>query len=279
MVEEDRAGRAGHGRVHVGVGEHDVRRLAAQLQRDLLQVARRGLDDQLADLGGAGEGDLVDVRVRGQRRAGRLAVAGHDVDHAVGKPASMISSPRRSAVSGVCSAGLSTTVLPAGQRRPQLPGGHQQREVPRDDLPDHADRLAQRVGVEHRARGVGHRQRDRVALDLGGPAGHVVEQLGGQRHVDRAGDADRLAVVEGLQLGELLQVLDDQVAELPDQPPPLGRRSSPATARSRTPAAPPAPPGRCRPRRPARTRPAARRWPDYGSGRSAPTSPSPTSRQ
>ena len=34
--------------------------------------------------------------------------------------------------------------------RAELPGGHQQREVPRDDLPDHAERLAQRVGVEVR---------------------------------------------------------------------------------------------------------------------------------
>ena len=33
------------------------------------------------DLGGAGEGDLVHVRVRDQRRAGR-AGAGDDVDHA-----------------------------------------------------------------------------------------------------------------------------------------------------------------------------------------------------
>ena len=121
--------------------------LAAQLQGDLLQVARRGLHDQLADLGGAGEGDLS-TSVGGQRRAGRLAEAGDDVDHAGGKPASAISSPSRSAVSGVCSAGLSTTVLPVASAGPELPGRHQQREVPGDDLADHADRLAQGVGVE-----------------------------------------------------------------------------------------------------------------------------------
>ena len=51
----------------------------------LLQVARRGLHDQLAHFGRAGEGDLVDVGMRGQRRAGRFAKAGHDIDHAVGK--------------------------------------------------------------------------------------------------------------------------------------------------------------------------------------------------
>ena len=127
-----------------------------------------------------------------------------------------------------------------GQGGTQFPGRHQQREVPRDDLSHHAQRFPQRVRVVHRAGRVGHRQRDRVALDLVGPAGHVLEQLGGQRHIDRAGDADRLAVVEGFQLGELLQVLEDQVAEPPDQPPALRWRSSPARARFRTPAARPA---------------------------------------
>ena len=99
----------------------------------------------------------------------------------VGKPASAISSPSRSAVSGVCSAGLSTTVQPVRQRRAELPRGHQQREIPRDDLAAHAHRLAQRVGVPVRAGHVRHRDVDAVALELGG--GHVVEHVGGERHV------------------------------------------------------------------------------------------------
>ena len=58
------------------------------------------------------------------------------------------SSPRRSAVSGVCSAGLSTIVQPAASAGAELPCRHQQREVPRDDLPAYADRLLARV-TEH----------------------------------------------------------------------------------------------------------------------------------
>ena len=62
VVEEDGAGRAGDGRAQIGVGQNDVGRLAAQFERDLLEVALGGrLDDQAADLGRAGEGDLVDV--------------------------------------------------------------------------------------------------------------------------------------------------------------------------------------------------------------------------
>ena len=70
VVEEDRVGRARDRRLQVGVGVDDVGRLAAELQADLLQVAGGRLDDQLADLGRAGERDLVDVVVGGERRAG-----------------------------------------------------------------------------------------------------------------------------------------------------------------------------------------------------------------
>jgi hypothetical protein len=53
----------------VGVGEHDVGALAAQLQLEPLEVAGGGPHDLAADLGRAGEGDLLDVRVGGQPRA------------------------------------------------------------------------------------------------------------------------------------------------------------------------------------------------------------------
>jgi len=59
VVEEDRVGGALDG-VRPGVVENDVGALAAELQGQLLQVAGPGgRDDQLADLGGTGEGDLV----------------------------------------------------------------------------------------------------------------------------------------------------------------------------------------------------------------------------
>ena len=77
-----------------------------------LPAARGGLADDAADLGRAGEGDLVDAGMRDQRLAG-AAVAGDDVDHARRQP-DLARTARRSAsaVSEVNSAGLSTTVLP-----------------------------------------------------------------------------------------------------------------------------------------------------------------------
>ena len=83
-----------------------------------------------------------------------------------------------------------------GQRRGDLPRQHQQREVPRDDLAGHAER----------ARG---RAEARV-VELVGPARVVEEVRRGQRDVDVAGLADRLAVVQRLEDGELAGALLQQ---------------------------------------------------------------------
>ena len=106
-----------------------------------------------------------------------------------GSPACWQTSASSSAVSGVVSAGLSTQVLPVGERGRQLPRGHQQREVPRDHLAGDAERARLRAqpGV----------------LQLVRPARVVEEMRSGERDVDVAGFLDRLAVVEALQHREL----------------------------------------------------------------------------
>ncbi len=57
----------------------------------------------------------------------------------------MISSPTRKAVKRRLLGGLHDDGVAGGQRRSQLPRLHQQREIPGNDLPDHADRLVPRV--------------------------------------------------------------------------------------------------------------------------------------
>ena len=82
-------------------------------------------------------------------------------------------------------------------RRRELPRRHQQRIVPRDDLPGDADRLAQREA--HRV--VGHR--DDVAVNLRRQAAVVLEAGGDVGDVELGFD-DRLAGVARLELGELV---------------------------------------------------------------------------
>ena len=143
LVEEDAVDDALDGLVERGVVEDDVGRLAAELERDPLVGAGDGPRDRLADLGRAGERDLVDVGVPDQRLAGP-AGAGDDVDDArrqVGLLADLREQQRgqRRGLGRLEHHGVA-----AGERGRDLPGQHQQREVPRDDLAGHAERRARR---------------------------------------------------------------------------------------------------------------------------------------
>jgi hypothetical protein len=82
--------------------------------------------------------------MRGERGAGLRPVAIDEVDTPSGTPASWQSSTRRIAVSGVSSAGFSTSVQPVASAGAIFSIRHRQRRVPRRDRADHADRLAQR---------------------------------------------------------------------------------------------------------------------------------------
>ncbi len=76
-------------------------------------------DDLAPGHGRSGEADLGDARMLGEILAGRVAVARHDIDHALGEADLAPPAPRRADVdSGVSSAGFSTIVLPAASAGP-----------------------------------------------------------------------------------------------------------------------------------------------------------------
>ena len=111
----------------------------------------------------------------------------------------------------------------------------------------------------------GRADRDDVALDLRRPAGEVARGARRvARDVDRARELDRLAVVERLDLRELVAVRLDQLGELRDPRAAVGgAHRAPRRSPRRTPRAP-----RRRPRRRRRRRPARRSaigWPVAGS--------------
>ena len=102
-------------------------------------------------------------------RARRFAEAGDDVDDA-GRKAGVVESWRQLQHRQRRLLGrLEHHRAARADRRRELPRGHQQRVVPRDDLPGDADRLAQREA--HRVVGDGHD----VAVDLGREAAVVLE--------------------------------------------------------------------------------------------------------
>ena len=114
-----------------------------------------------------------------------------------------------SVVTGVVSAGLSTIVLPAGERRADLPDRHHHRVVPGRDLADDADRLAadhRGVALEVLAGG--------AALEVAGGAGEEAQVVDHERDLVLVEGLARLAGVGGLEVGDLLGALLDRVGEL-----------------------------------------------------------------
>ena len=110
------------------------------------------LHDQPASRGLAGERDLGDPLVLRQRLAALDAEAVDDIEHARRQEIADHVHQHHDAHRRLLG-GLEHDAVAGGQRRSQLPDRHQQREVPRDDLADDAQRLVEVVG-------------DRVVVDL-----------------------------------------------------------------------------------------------------------------
>ena len=80
----DAIGDAVGGSLQIGIGENDLRTLAAQFEPDALDAAGGDLAKLRADAHRAGEGDHVGPRIFREDLAGRIAIAGDDVEDAVG---------------------------------------------------------------------------------------------------------------------------------------------------------------------------------------------------
>src|ERR1700733_7506639 len=154
MVEEYGVRCTGDGDVQIGVLEDDVRGLASKFQGHMLQVLRGGLDDELADLSRSREGDLVDSRMPCQRGACRFAEARDDVYHAIGKTRLLHNFAEAQRREGRFLRHLEHYGTTRGKRRGQLPGSHEQREVPGDNLSHDTDWLRSCVRVVLDARRV-----------------------------------------------------------------------------------------------------------------------------
>ncbi len=203
--------------VEVGVVENDLRRFAAQLERDAGEVLGGGVRDQLADRGRAGEGDLVHAGMTDQRGSDLRSPAGEDVEHARRETRLLDKSGQRERAYGRIVARLRDHGAPGRQGRRELPRQQEQRRVPRHDRRDHTERLV--AGVHEEVRLV---SRDHLALDLVSKPGEVVEPLGQRRHL-ACHLAQQLAVVLGLQFRESVGVARDQVGQPAQQPTAVGR--------------------------------------------------------
>ncbi len=164
--------------------------------------SRRRLGHQPPGDGGAGEGDVIDARMGGERGAGVVPIAGDDVERTGGEAnlrGELGEAEDRQA--GIL--GRLHHARVAGRER-GADGAPEDlhRVVPRDDVPGDAVRLAQ---GEHR---VARLVRQRLAVQLVAGAAVVLEVAGQGGGVDPRG-LERLAGVTRLELRELLVALGD----------------------------------------------------------------------
>ena len=126
------------------VGEENIRRLAAEFEGNALHGICGLLHDNLSDRSTAGESNLVYVRMLHQRRTAGLAEAGDNVDHSgrqanISQPVRHFQRRKRSLLGRLQHAGTARS-----QRGSKLPGGHQQRIIPRNNLPRDPDWFLER---------------------------------------------------------------------------------------------------------------------------------------
>jgi len=140
------------------------------------------------------------------RTAGGGAVAGEDVDDASGEASLDAKLSSAEGTERSLLGRLHDHDVAAGKERADLPGPHEEREVPRDDDTADAD------GLEE-----GHDEAiaidgDGLAAELVSPASVVAERLEDEVEVN-ASVINGLAVVSRLNLSELLAVLLDEVSK------------------------------------------------------------------
>src|SRR5215216_3622919 len=208
-IPEDGDGRRSGGLLQVGVGEDHVRGLATQLEGDALYGTGGPGHDPLADLRGAREGDLGNVRMLDEPLPD-LAPRPHDnVDDALGdaglaRYALELQRGQRRELGR-----LEDERVARRQCRGHLPARYGEREVPRDDEPNDAQGFAERnVDAPGDRYGVAKQSLRHPSV--------VVEGLHDHPHLG-TGVADGLARVLRLQLRQALLFRVQGVGEASEQ--------------------------------------------------------------
>ena len=222
LVHQAAEQRAVRGQLQVGVVEDDVRALAAELQRQPFDVARGHPHDLAPDGRRAGEGDLPHVRVAGQPGSDDRPSPGTTFRTPGGSPHSCAILANSSSVSGVRSSGLITRVLPAASAGPIFHMASSSGKFHGHDGRAHADRLTPDEAAGQR----GHLQQRAGPLEGVGAdqVGEVAQVGDGKADLEGPGLADRRAVLQRLEDGQVVDSLGELVRYRVQHGGPLRRR-------------------------------------------------------
>src|SRR5207248_6977925 len=161
------------------------------------QAGARRLRDFAPDRLRAGEADPGDARIVEQRVADLRALAHHQVEDPSGKAGLADDLGERPGAAGHQLRGLEYHRVAVAQRRRDLPGRDGDREIPRRDDRDDAERLARDLDADAGA----HRLHD-LAGDAQRLAGEELEDVGRAHHFARR-LRQRLALLARQQIAEL----------------------------------------------------------------------------
>ena len=147
----------------------------------------------------AGERDFGDAVARRERLARFQAKAVHDIENALGQQ--VADQLHQNHDRGRRLLGwFEDDAVARRQRGRKLPNRHQDREIPGNDLTDHAERLMEMIS-------------DRVVVDLGerpflrpDRAGEITEMVDRERQIGGHRLADRLAIVPGFGRRQHLEI-------------------------------------------------------------------------
>ena len=196
--------------VEVGVRHDDHRALAAELEGHRDELLGGRLVDDPAGLDRAREGDLAHVLVRYERAAALGTVAGEQVEDPGRQDWFMICAGAQGGEWGLLGR-LDHHGIAGNECRRDLERHQEERHVPRDDRPHHAERLAQREGQHLRIEG------DRLALELGAEPAVENEDVGEHRGLDAALGPERLAGLECHEAAELLDMIVQEASALGEE--------------------------------------------------------------
>ena len=122
-----------NGAIEIGIRQDHVGRLAAELLRDTLDRRRCRLGHRNAGAGGAGDGDHVDIGMRGESRTHAWTITLHEVEHPGREAGFLDRLGEQQGVQRRKLARLQHDRAACGERRRNLGGDLVQRPVPRRD--------------------------------------------------------------------------------------------------------------------------------------------------
>src|SRR5262249_3853118 len=209
LVEEDAPCSVKCRGVEVGtIGKDDLGGFAAELKAYPLEVALSGiLHEETADCARAGERDHVDAHVQGERLAGRRAKARDYIEHTHRQACFKRQLPELERGQRRLLGWLEHHRVAHGKRRRDLPQRHKDREIPRHDGANYAERL-----VDGKGETVARLWPD-LAIDPVERLGVVRQRADRLRNVDVERILDRLADIKALEHGKPLGIALDKLGK------------------------------------------------------------------